>query len=42
MSSTSDGSDTNEQIVEIFANKFLSSYKSVPTDSTEKSNVKDK
>ncbi len=41
MSSTIDGADSNEEIAEIFADKFESLYKSIPTDSTEMDSIKD-
>ncbi len=39
VSSTIDGVDSNEEIAEIFADKFESLYKSIPTDSTEMGSI---
>ncbi len=41
VSSTIDGADSNEEIAEIFADKFESLYQSIPTDSTEMGSIKD-
>ncbi len=35
VSSTIDGADSNEEIAQIFADKFESLYQSIPTDFTE-------
>ncbi len=40
MSSTIDGADSNEEIAEIYADKFESLYQSIPTDSTEMGSIK--
>ncbi len=41
MSSTIDCADSNQEIAEIFADKFESLYKSIHTDSTEMGSIKD-
>ncbi len=41
VSSTIDGADSNEEIADIFADKFESLYQSIPTDSTEMGSIKD-
>ncbi len=41
VSSTVDGADNNEEVAEIFAEKFESLYQSIPTDSTEMGSIKD-
>ncbi len=40
VSSTIDGADSNEEIAEIFADKYESLYQCVPTDSTEIDSIK--
>ncbi len=41
VSSTIGGTDNNEEIAEIVADKFESLYQSIPTDSTEMGSIKD-
>ncbi len=41
VSSNIDGGDSNEEIAEIFADKFESLYQNVPTDSTEMVSIED-
>ncbi len=41
VSSTIDGADSNDEIAEIFADKFESLYECLPTDSIAMGSVKD-